>query len=89
MNNNNNSIYLSTIKTNGRADVVSNLLFSNNNQSVVYFCFIGGIRCGELGGVMHGRDPKILEDADEFEEDNGELLRLAIPRRTYTESHMK
>ena len=61
-----------------------------NNQSFGYFCFIGGIRCGELGGVMHGRDPvKILEDADEFEEDNGELLRLAIPRRTYTESHMK
>ncbi|KAJ7373735.1 hypothetical protein OS493_011344 [Desmophyllum pertusum] len=44
----------------------------------------GGIRCGELGGVMHGKDPK-----NNLKNENGELLRLAIPRRTYTESHMK
>ena len=51
--------------------------------------FTGGIRCGELGGVMHGKDPETTENGDEFEEGNRELLRLAIPRRTYTESHMK
>ena len=50
---------------------------------------IGGIRCGELGGVMHGKDPELPEDGSEFEADRAELLRLAIPRRTYTESHMK
>ena len=55
-----------------------------------FFNFLGGIRCGELGGVMHGKDEKILENDHELEDDeNGELLRLAIPRRTYTESHMK
>ena len=51
--------------------------------------FSGGIRCGELGGVMHGKDAQNLEYDNEFEDENGELLRLAIPRRTYTESHMK
>ncbi|KAL9955350.1 hypothetical protein ACROYT_G036659 [Oculina patagonica] len=49
----------------------------------------GGIRCSELGGVMHGKDPENPENDNEFEDELGELLRLAIPRRTYTESHMK
>ena len=44
--------------------------------------FSGGIRCGELGGVMLGGE-------HEQEDEKKELLRLAIPRRTYTESHMK
>lgn len=49
----------------------------------------GGIRCGELGGVMFGRDDKGLENGHELEDGKRELLRLAIPRRTYTESHMR
>ena len=50
----------------------------------------GGIRCGEIGGVMYGKESNPAEKLEEFEEEpNGELLRLAIPRRTYTESHMR
>lgn len=63
--------------------------YVSHNQFIGNFCFAGGIRCCELGGVMFGKDPNDVEDGDEFEEDSGELLRLAIPRRTYTESHMK
>ena len=51
--------------------------------------FSGGIRCGELGGVMLGGDDMSLEKGHEQEDEKKELLRLAIPRRTYTESHMK
>ena len=54
-----------------------------------YFCFLGGIRCGEIGGVMHGEASENLQTGNEFEHENRELLRLALPRRTYTESHMK
>ena len=54
-----------------------------------YLCFSGGIRCGEIGGVMHGKDSENLEKDHEVEDENREFLRLAIPRRTYTESHMK
>ena len=38
---------------------------------------------------MHGIAFENLENGTEFEDENGELLRLALPRRTYTESHMK
>lgn len=52
--------------------------------------FLGGIRCGELGGVMLGGDDIIIiKNGHEQEDEKKELLRLAIPRRTYTESHMK
>lgn len=54
-----------------------------------YMYFSGGIRCGELGGVMFGGDDISLENGHEQEDEKKELLRLAIPRRTYTESHMK
>jgi len=38
---------------------------------------------------MHGKASKNLENGNEFEHEHRELLRLAVPRRTYTESHMK
>ncbi len=43
---------------------------------------IGGIRSCEIGSVMFGRQP------DGFEKPAAmELVRLAFPRRTYTQSH--
>ncbi len=44
----------------------------------------GGIRCSEIGSLMFGG---INEDGKEFFSDN-ELVRLAMPRRTYTQSHV-
>lgn len=43
----------------------------------------GGIRASEIGGVMFGRQPdgsELLPDQD--------LVRLAFPRRVYTQSHV-
>ncbi len=43
----------------------------------------GGIRGCEIGSVMFGRRPDGTESAGPME-----LVRLAIPRRTYTQSHI-
>ena len=43
----------------------------------------GGIRTVEIGSVMFGRHPDGTESAAPME-----LVRLAIPRRTYTQSHI-
>jgi tryptophanase len=43
----------------------------------------GGIRSCELGTVMFGRHPDGSEQPADMD-----LVRLAIPRRTYTQSHM-
>lgn len=44
----------------------------------------GGIRCSEIGSLMFGG---IDENGKEYFADN-ELVRLAMPRRTYTQSHI-
>lgn len=45
----------------------------------------GGIRCAEIGSLMADRDPLTRENRyPELE-----LVRLAIPRRCYTNSHME
>lgn len=44
----------------------------------------GGVRGVEIGGVMAGRDPRTGQERPP----RLELVRLAVPRRAYTESHM-
>ncbi len=44
---------------------------------------VGGIRACEIGTVMFGRKPDGSEEPAAME-----LVRLAIPRRTYTQSHI-
>ena len=51
----------------------------------VEFYRIGGIRTSEIGSVMFGRvDPETKQEIPA----QMELLRLAIPRRTHTQSHI-
>ena len=45
---------------------------------------IAGIRCCEIGSVMFGK----YDENGEFVPAKMELVRLAIPRRVYTQSHM-
>ena len=44
---------------------------------------VGGVRSCEIGTVMFGRRPDGSEQAAPMD-----LVRLAIPRRTYTQSHI-
>ena len=44
---------------------------------------VGGIRACEIGTVMFGRQPDGSERPA-----NLDLVRLAVPRRTYTQSHI-
>ena len=53
-------------------------------QSLVVELYkIGGIRAGEIGSLMFGMQPDGTEKAA-----NNEFVRLAIPRRVYTKSHL-
>ena len=55
-------------------------------QALVCDLYIhGGIRCVEIGSVMFGK----YDEAGELVPHTMELVRLAIPRRVYTQSHIE
>ncbi|HRA60692.1 MAG TPA: tryptophanase [Bacteroidia bacterium] len=54
-------------------------------QALVCDLYInGGIRCVEVGSVMFGK----YDEAEKLIPAKNELVRLAIPRRVYTQSHI-
>ena len=63
-------------------DAAQRLAFSAQSLAVALYV-AGGVRGCEIGSVMFGRHPDGTEAAAAME-----LVRLAIPRRTYTQSHI-
>ena len=62
-------------------DSVAPLSYPGQSVAVALY-EIGGIRTCEIGTVMFGRQPDGSEVAAPMD-----LVRLAFPRRTYTQSH--